>query len=62
MSETTSKLAQPLEAALKRGAPSLALERIVSVDRFTSGLSSQSYCIEAETSDGPARWVMRIEP
>jgi aminoglycoside phosphotransferase (APT) family kinase protein len=55
-------MAQPLEAGLKRGAPSLSLERIVSVDRFTSGLSSQSYCVEAETADGPTRWVMRIEP
>jgi len=62
MSETTSTMAQPLAAALKRGAPSLALERIVSVDRFTSGLSSQSYCVEAETGEGPTRWVMRIEP
>ncbi len=62
MSGTTRSIAQPLEAGLKRGAPSLALDRIVSVDRFTSGLSSQSYCVEAETADGPTRWVMRIEP
>ena len=62
MSETTSGLAEPLEVGLKRGAPSLSLERIVSVDRFASGLSSQSYCVEAETAAGPTRWVMRIEP
>lgn len=62
MSEMTSAMAQPLEACLNRNAPSLGLERIVSVDRFTSGLSSQSYCVEAETASGPARWVMRIEP
>ncbi len=62
MSETTSTMAEPLEVGLKRGAPSLSLERIVSVDRFASGLSSQSYCVEAETADGPTRWVMRIEP
>jgi aminoglycoside phosphotransferase (APT) family kinase protein len=62
MSENTSTMAQPLEARLKRGAPALSLERIVSVDRFASGLSSQSYCVEAETADGPTRWVMRIEP
>ena len=52
----------PLEAALERGAPQLKVERIVSVERFTSGLSSQSYCVSAETADGPTRWVMRVEP
>ena len=62
MSASTSTMAQPLAAGLKRDAPSLGLERIVSVDRFASGLSSQSYCVEAETTSGPARWVMRIEP
>ena len=60
--EQTSAMAEPLEAGLKRDAPSLGLERILSVDRFASGLSSQSYCVEAETVNGPARWVMRIEP
>jgi aminoglycoside phosphotransferase (APT) family kinase protein len=62
MSETTPTMAQSLEAGLERGAPSLSLERIVSIDRFTSGLSSQSYCVEVETANGPTRWVMRIEP
>jgi aminoglycoside phosphotransferase (APT) family kinase protein len=62
MSGTTSTMAGPLEAALKRGAPSLGVEKVVSVERFTSGLSSQSYQVDAETGEGPARWVMRIEP
>ncbi len=34
----------------------------MSVERFTSGLSSQSYSISAETDDGPVTWVMRLEP
>jgi aminoglycoside phosphotransferase (APT) family kinase protein len=62
MSANTGAMAPPLEAALKRGAPSLGVEKVVSVERFTSGLSSQSYCVEAETVGGPARFVMRIEP
>jgi len=60
--ETTSTMAAPLEKALRRGAPELKVERIVAVERFTSGLSSQSYCVSAETADGPTRWVVRIEP
>jgi aminoglycoside phosphotransferase (APT) family kinase protein len=52
----------PLETALQRGVPQLKLERVLSVERLTSGLSSQSYCVSAETADGPTRWVMRVEP
>jgi len=62
MSTSQSTMAGPLEKALQSGAPQLAVQRILSVDRFTSGLSSQSYRVEAETSDGPATWVMRVEP
>ena len=51
-----------LEKALRDGAPELGLERIVGVERFTSGLSSQSFGIDAETKDGPTRWVARVEP
>lgn len=58
----TGDMPAPLEAALRRGAPHLKIERIESVERFTSGLSSQSYCVSAETADGPTRWVMRVEP
>lgn len=58
----TGTMAAPLEAALKRGAPQLEIDRIVDVERFTSGLSSQSYCVSAETAAGPIRWVMRVEP
>ena len=38
------------------------MKRIVSVERLTSGLSSKSYLVAAETSDGPITWVMRVEP
>jgi aminoglycoside phosphotransferase (APT) family kinase protein len=62
MSTSQSAMAAPLEKALQSGAPRLGVQRILSVDRFTSGLSSQSYRVEAETSDGPATWVMRVEP
>jgi aminoglycoside phosphotransferase (APT) family kinase protein len=62
VAETTGAMSAPLEAALKRGAPQLKLERIAGVERFTSGLSSQSYCVSAETAEGPTRWVMRVEP
>ncbi|UCE87468.1 MAG: phosphotransferase family protein [Deltaproteobacteria bacterium] len=58
----TGAMAAPLEKALQRGAPQLKLERVVSVERFTSGLSSQSYRVSAETADGPTTWVMRVEP
>jgi len=55
-------LAARLERALQKGAPQLGVEHLISVERLTSGLSSQSYGISAETSDGPAKWVMRVEP
>lgn len=62
MPTATGDMPAPLETALRRGAPHLKIERIESVERFTSGLSSQSYCVSAETADGPTRWVMRVEP
>ncbi len=62
MAETTVEMTAPLEKALKNNAPELGVERVVSIERFTSGLSSQSYGVDIETSDGPVRWVMRVEP
>jgi aminoglycoside phosphotransferase (APT) family kinase protein len=62
VSEATGKMTAPLEKALIDKAPQLGVERIVSVERFTSGLSSQSYGVDAETAEGPIRWVMRVEP
>ncbi|MAE94670.1 MAG: hypothetical protein CL910_08425 [Deltaproteobacteria bacterium] len=62
MAEVTASMAAPLEKALKAGAPQLGVERILSIERFTSGLSSQSYGVDAETAEGPIRWVMRVEP
>jgi aminoglycoside phosphotransferase (APT) family kinase protein len=51
-----------LQKTLRADAPQLGLERILSVERLTSGLSSQSYRVEGETNDGPITWVMRVEP
>ncbi|MCP5044829.1 MAG: phosphotransferase family protein [bacterium] len=62
MAEVTGAMTAPLEKALKNNAQHLGVERVVSVERFTSGLSSQSYGIDVETSQGPVRWVMRVEP
>jgi len=62
MAEVTGNMAAPLEKALKNNAPELGVDRILSVERFTSGLSSQSYGIDAVTAEGPTRWVMRVEP
>jgi aminoglycoside phosphotransferase (APT) family kinase protein len=62
MAEVTGGMAGPLEKALKSNAPQLGVDRVLSVERFTSGLSSQSYGVDAETSEGPIRWVMRVEP
>ena len=62
MSTTQSAMTAPLEKALQKGAPQLGVERIVSIERLTSGLSSKSYLVAAETSDGPITWVMRVEP
>jgi aminoglycoside phosphotransferase (APT) family kinase protein len=62
MNTAQSSMTAPLEKALQQGAPQLGVERIVSVERLTSGLSSKSYLVSAETSDGPATWVMRVEP
>ena len=61
MSEAPDR-AGNLQRALQADAPELGVERILSIERLTSGLSSQSYRVEAETSDGPATWVMRVEP
>jgi aminoglycoside phosphotransferase (APT) family kinase protein len=62
MSVEQSAMMAPLEKALQKGAPQLGVERIVEVERLTSGLSSKSYRISAQTSDGPVTWVMRVEP
>ncbi|MCP3986548.1 MAG: phosphotransferase family protein [bacterium] len=62
MAEVTGNLALPLEKALKNNAPQLGIDRVLSIERLTSGLSSQSYCVETETADGPTRLVMRVEP
>ena len=62
MGEVTSGMAAPLEKALKENAPRLGVERVLSVERYTSGLSSQSYGVDVETAEGPIRWVMRVEP
>lgn len=62
MPTATGDMPALLETAVRRGAPHLKLERIESVERLSSGLSSQSYCVSAATADGPARWVMRVEP
>jgi aminoglycoside phosphotransferase (APT) family kinase protein len=62
LSEAQSGPAERLEKALQNDAPSLQVERIDSVERLTSGLSSQSYRVEATTAEGPTTWVMRVEP
>ena len=62
MSTAQGSMTAPLQKALQKGAPQLGVERILSVERLTSGLSSKSYLVSAETSDGPAAWVMRVEP
>ena len=62
MTTPLNSLAVRLEQCLAVGAPQLGLKSITSVERFTSGLSSQSYGIHAETEDGPTRWVIRVEP
>jgi aminoglycoside phosphotransferase (APT) family kinase protein len=62
VAEVTGEMAAPLEKALKQSAPGLGLDRILSIERLTSGLSSQSYEVHAETTEGPVRWVMRVEP
>jgi len=51
-----------LERELQRAAPQLDVARVRAVERFTSGLSSQSYRVVAETGAGPVTWVMRVEP
>jgi aminoglycoside phosphotransferase (APT) family kinase protein len=62
MNRPQSSTVAALEKALQNGAPHLGLQRVISMERFTSGLSSQSYSISGETSDGPVTWVMRLEP
>jgi len=62
MAGVTGDMAAPLEKALQNNAPQLAVDRVLSVERFASGLSSQSYGVDVETADGPTRWVMRVEP
>lgn len=62
MSEPQATMEARLEAELKANAPQLGVERITRIHRFTSGLSSQSYGVQAETAGGPIQWVMRVEP
>jgi len=62
MSSAQSSMTAPLQKALQKGAPQLGVKRIDSVERLTSGLSSKSYLVSAEASDGPIMWVMRVEP
>jgi aminoglycoside phosphotransferase (APT) family kinase protein len=62
LSQAPSGPAQRLEKALQSNAKSLRVQSIDSIERLTSGLSSQSYLVEAITADGPATWVMRVEP
>jgi aminoglycoside phosphotransferase (APT) family kinase protein len=62
MSVAQVGLADRLEKVLLSHAPQLGVKRIVSVDRFISGLSSESFRVSAETSEGPTTWVMRVEP
>jgi aminoglycoside phosphotransferase (APT) family kinase protein len=62
LSEAPSGPAQRLEKALQSDAKSLGVQRVESVERLTSGLSSQSYRVEALTEAGPTTWVMRVEP
>ncbi len=62
MSDSPEDMAPRLEDEIKANAPALGLERIVSIDRFTSGLSSESFGVRAVTAEGPVRWVMRVEP
>jgi acyl-CoA dehydrogenase family protein 10 len=61
-SERPDTVESRLEAELKANAPRLGVERITRIHRFTSGLSSQSYGVEAETTGGETQWVMRVEP
>jgi aminoglycoside phosphotransferase (APT) family kinase protein len=62
MANVTGDMTAPLEKALKDEAPQLGIDRILSVERLTTGLSSESYSVEAETAKGPIRLVMRVEP
>jgi aminoglycoside phosphotransferase (APT) family kinase protein len=62
MSESPESMAAGLQAELRRDAPQLGVRSIEKIARLTSGLSSQSYRVEADTDDGPATWVMRVEP
>lgn len=62
MAEVTGDMAAPLEKALKDKAPQLGIDRVLSIERLTTGLSSESYGVEAETAKGPIHLVMRVEP
>jgi aminoglycoside phosphotransferase (APT) family kinase protein len=62
MSEPDATMEARLEAELRANASALGVDRITRIHRFTSGLSSQSYGVSAETSSGPTQWVMRVEP
>jgi aminoglycoside phosphotransferase (APT) family kinase protein len=62
MAEITGDMAAPLEKALKNEAPQLGIDRITSIERLTTGLSSESYRVEADTTQGSTCLVMRVEP
>lgn len=51
-----------LGEALGSHAPGLDVRRVTAVQRFPSGLSSQSFRVDAVTGTGPVTWVMRREP
>ena len=62
MSSADEILTSRLEALLAARASSLGVKRVLSMERFPGGLSSQSYRVEVETTQGPATWVVRREP
>jgi aminoglycoside phosphotransferase (APT) family kinase protein len=62
MSDAQTDISERLLATLQADARQLDCRRIHAVERLTSGLSSQSYRIDAETGEGPITWVMRVEP
>ena len=59
MAEVTGDMVSPLEKALIDNAPHLEVERVLSVERFTRGLSSQSYGVDAETKAAIEAFVER---
>ncbi len=62
MSSREEDLEQKLEARLTSRAPQLGVKRVVSMQRFPGGLSTQNFRVDAETTNGPVVWVVRREP